>query len=257
MKSINKKFTNGPSGTLAFIAVTLVICLFLIITEVNGEILPPGKQCIRNSSIKSKPEGPICQCKRGYCLVEKPEGRVCKKDYSSRYNARRNKKCDRSYSINPISTSTTSMPEIRPIQFVPTRSSFRSAGSWNEQIPTKNVIQRQGQSSYQFSDQGSFGFGGSDDYSDEDIFNEDLNYEDPFYDNSYDFDPIPLSTTPHSIPSTHPIYFGALAATLPRLNGSMSLKEENCFKSDRIYWPFDDQCYTLLQQGPCRDDESG
>ena len=34
-----------------------------------------------------------------------------------------------------------------------------------------------------------------------------------------------------------------------------SMREETCFSSNKIHWPFDDQCYELLEQGPCSNGE--
>ena len=90
-------FTINVLGMICSLAIISLVLQVFFINEADCVILPPGNQCVRHSSLKYKPEGPICQCKVGRCLVEKPEGLVCKKDYSSRYNGRRNKNCDRSY----------------------------------------------------------------------------------------------------------------------------------------------------------------
>ena len=235
-----------------YIAIFSIVMQVCFINEANSVILPPENQCIRHSSLKYKPEGPICQCKLGHCLVEKPEGLVCKKDYSKRYNGRRNRNCDRSYSINttPILTTTTPMPVRMPILYSPTRSSYRRSGNWGEPVVTPKSIERL------ISNQGSFGFDISYDYSDEE-YNQDYDYV------SYVIDPIVQVTTPNSQIENFPITVSQrvplrpvnVSPLLPRLNDSISIKQENCLKSDRIYWPYDDQCYTLLQQGPCLDDE--
>ena len=241
MRSMDKVFLIKSLGMASLIINWALILQFFVVTKTNGEILPPGNQCIRHSNIKHKPEGPICQCKVGYCLVEKPEGVKCKKDYSRRYNKRGNGKCERSYSIIQIPTTTTPIPEIVTVRRSPTRSNHERSG-------------RQDLRPFHVSDQGSFGFDSNFDYSDEEEYDSD--YEEVFY----NIDPMSFPTTENTILPILNGQFNQVSpmkkeAVLPRLNSSISIKQENCLKSDRIYWPDDDRCHTLLQQGPCLDDE--
>ena len=241
MRIMDKVFLIKSLGIASLIINWALILQFFVVTKTNGEILPPGNQCIRHSNIKHKPEGPICQCKVGYCLVEKPEGVKCKKDYSRRYNKRGNGKCERSYSIIQIPTTTTPIPEIVTVRRSPTRSSYERSG-------------RQDLRPFHVSDQGSFGFDSNFDYSDEEEYDSD--YEEVFY----NIDPMSFPTTENTILPILNGQFNQVSpmkkeAVLPRLNSSISIKQENCLKSDRIYWPDDDRCHTLLQQGPCLDDE--
>ena len=241
MRNLNKTFLINSLGTAFLIVNWALILQLFVVNKANGVILPPGNQCIRHSNIKHKPEGPICQCKIGYCLVEKPEGMQCKKDYSRRYNKRRSKKCERSYSIIQIPTTTTPITEMIPLGHSPPSSSYQRSG-------------RQDLRSFHVSDQDSFGFDSNFDYSDEEEYNSD--YEEVVYNN----EPMSFPTTEDTILPILNGQFDQLSpvkkdAVLPHLNSSLSLKQENCLKSDRIYWPHDDQCHALLQQGPCLDDE--
>ena len=68
-----------------------------------------------------------------------------------------------------------------------------------------------------------------------------------------DIEPLrPLAPFPNQ---ANQILMSAKIASLPKLDKAMTIKEENCLKTNRVYWPHDDRCYSLLQQGPCNDDE--
>ena len=226
----------------------LICSLFQLLCSntVSGKILNVDSQeCINKAKLIIKLEGKVCECKKGFCLVEKPEGLKCKKDFSRRYYGRRNNICNRTYrldsptdkpfrSIQNIASQTTTT--LRPVTTPDPGEIYFFKEEWPR-------IQ---------SEEPCVGWGCVD-YNEYDIASESTLKVFDFSQESSSRVSAEINVAPKS---NAPLITSITEVTaLPRLNGTMTLKEENCLKSDRVYWPHTDQCYTLLQQGPCNDNE--
>ena len=271
---------------------TAIFILFqlICISDVNAKILG-NDNCIENSKLKHKPsEGWICKCKATHCLIDKPEGKKCKrKNYSKGWN-HRNGGCTRFYVLdagiqirknlrnhpNAHKSMTTPMPiisfheEIEPITtpapIATTQKEYIYRSGRRGQLPQATAVTPKKPCSSVWGCRDDY------DYSDEEIqfeatpvdswpSNTGRSIGNGRNNNLWVYDIQPVSENEPLDPSTTfsnqatELLMPEKKASLPKLNKAMSKQEERCLKTNRVYWPHDDRCYSLLQQGPCDDDE--